>query len=94
MKEDTLNAGWFRYPEYWPALYLALNHEAGGLEIHDAIYSEEYDRWFIELTDTDGEYNGGYYYDMAFQLEGFYVRSCFKAIKERGDISWVNTPLP
>jgi len=87
---DELNAGWHRYPEYWPALELALNAGVGKLEIHDAIYSEEYDKWFVELTDTGGDFAGGYYYDCGFQLEGGLIRSCFKAIKE-GITQWIPT---
>ena len=83
---DDLQPGWFRYPEYWPALELALNHAAGGLTILDAIYSEEYDKWFVELEDTS-EYFGGTYYDMGYQLDGSFIRSCYKAVKE-GITSW------
>jgi hypothetical protein len=85
---DELMPGWHRYPDYWPALHLALNSDAGGLEIHDAIYSEEQDKWFVELSDSGGEC--GEYYDVGFQLDGKYVRSCYNAIKERGEVSWVH----
>ena len=66
---------------YGPAICLALNHGAGGLEIHDYIYDEDKDLWFVELT----EHND--FYISAFQLRGYLVRSCFKAIK-RGVVSW------
>ena len=92
--KEELMPGWHRYPEYYPAIHLALNAEAGGLEIHDFIYSEEHDKWFVELTDTGGEYLGGEYYDMGFQLDGSFVRSCFNAIKERGPLSWINKTVP
>ena len=68
-------------PDYYPAVCLALNHEAGGLEIHDYMYDEDMDLWFVELTERT-------LYVSAFQLEGKLVRSCFKAIK-RGVTSWV-----
>jgi hypothetical protein len=91
MSDDELMEGWFRYPDYWPALHLALNAAAGKLEIHDAIYSEEHDKWFVELTDTGGDFEGGEYYDVGFQLDGSYVRSCYKACK-RGNTQWQQKP--
>ena len=78
--KEELNPGWFYVPEYWPAVYLALNHEAGGLEIFDVLYHEETDGFYVELQD-------GKYYDMGFRLDGSFVRSCFKAVKE-GITSW------
>jgi len=65
---------------YHPAICLALNHEAGGLKIHDYMYDERIDLWFVECTEHD-------YYENAFQLTGKFVRSCFKACKE-GVTSW------
>ena len=69
--------------DYYPAICLALNHAAGGLEIHDYMYDEDKDIWFVELTN-------GKYYDHAFQLDGSFVRSCYKATKE-GITSWMDT---
>ena len=86
MSDDELNPGWFRHPEYLPAIQLCLNYEAGHLEIHDTIYSEEYDAWFVELTDTRTGY-----YDMGFKLQGRLVRTAFKAL-ERGPVSWSKPP--
>ena len=65
---------------YYPAICLALNEEAGGLKILDYIYMEEYDMWLV-----DCEENG--YHIHGFKLEGAFVRTCFKATKE--GISWV-----
>jgi hypothetical protein len=78
--EDKLTAGWFKYPEYYPALHLALNAVVGGLTIHDAIFNEDRDVWYVELTDESASL-GGRYYDLAFQLKGKFVRSCYKAYK-------------
>ena len=66
--------------DYGPAIYLALNHAAGGLEIHDYMYDEEKDLWFVECNDSLG-------YIPAFKLNGSFVRSCYKAIKG-GITSW------
>ena len=69
-------------PDYYPALCLALNHEAGGLEIHNYMYDEDMDLWFVECSERD--------FDIAaFRLEGKFVRSCYKAVK-KGVTSWVN----
>ena len=67
--------------DYGPAIYLALNHAAGGLEILDYIYSEDNDVWYIEVQQ-------GKYHDYGFVLEGQFVRTCYKATK-RGVTSWV-----
>jgi len=69
------------YPkDYYPAICLALNTGAGDLTIHDFMYYEEFDIWYVELTDLD-------IYEHAFGLEGKFVRSCFKAYK-KGITSW------
>lgn len=69
--------------EYYPAICLALNHEAGGLIIHDYVYDEEFDIWYVELEQ-------GTYHDHVFQLQGQFVRSCYKANK-KGVTSWIKT---
>lgn len=79
-----LEPGWYRDADYLPVIQLALNFEAGQLTIHDFIYSEEHDLWFVELTD---ERTG--YYDMGFQLSGSFIRTCFKAFR-KGKSSWSN----
>ena len=66
--------------DYGPAIYLALNHAAGGLEIYDYMYMEENDIWFVECQDTLGHIP-------AFKLDGSFVRACYKATK-RGVTSW------
>jgi len=73
-------------PDYGPAIRLALNHIVGGIEIHDYMYDEEKDMWFVALTDE----NFGMRVD-AFQLDGSFVRSCFKASK-RGIKAWIGGP--
>lgn len=82
--KEKLNPGWHYVPEYWPAIYLALNHAAGGLEIFDVIYYEENDMFYVELEEHG-------YYDLGYALPGPFVRSCFKAVK-RGITSWIKTP--
>ena len=68
---------------YGPAINLALNHPAGGLEIHDYMYNEEKDIWYVECTDS----RTGWYV-AAFELEGPFVRSCFKAANQ-GINCWI-----
>jgi len=68
--------------DYGPAIYLALNHAAGGLEILDYMYMEESDVWFVECDDK----NFGHI--PAFKLNGSFVRACYKAIKS-GITRWV-----
>ena len=70
----------YRPEGYGPAIYLALNHSAGGLEIFDYIYNEDADVWYVELQQ-------GKYHDYGFVLQGDFVRSCFHAVK-RGITSW------
>jgi len=70
----------YKPKDYGPAIYLALNHSAGGLEIYDYLFNEDMDLWFVECSEGD------FYLD-AFQLEGSFVRSCYKATK-RGVTSW------
>lgn len=69
--------------DYYPAICLALNAEAGDLTIHDFMYHEEMDIWYVELADLD-------LYEHAFQLNGWFVRSCYKAYR-KGVISWIDT---
>ena len=70
---------------YGPAIYLALNHSAGGLEVHDYIYNEDMDLWYVECSERG--------FDVAaLQLEGKFVRSCYKATKE-GVTSWTETKV-
>ena len=83
--KENLNPGWHYVPEYWPAIYLALNHAAGGLEIHDVLYYEENDSFYVELTEHE------HLYDMGYRLDGSFVRSCFHAVK-RGITSWIAPP--
>ncbi len=66
--------------DYGPAIYLALNHAAGGLEIHDFVYVEEYDVWVVDCS--EGKYDTD-----RMKLEGGFVRSCYKATK-KGVTSW------
>jgi len=66
--------------DYGPALYLALNHAAGNLEIFDYFYMEEHDTWYVDVNDHGDHICG-------FALEGCYVRSCYEAVK-RGITSW------
>ena len=66
--------------DYGPAIYLALNHAAGGLEIFDYFYFEEMDIWHIEVNEH-GMHE-------VVTIEGSYVQSCHKAVK-RGVKSWV-----
>lgn len=68
--------------EYYPAICLALNYEAGGLEIHDYIYMEEMDVWYVDLTDLN-------ICEHAFVLEGKFMRSCYKAYR-KGVKSWID----
>jgi hypothetical protein len=82
--KENLNPGWHYVPEYWPAIYLALNHAAGGLEIFDVIYYEENDMFYVELEERG-------YYDMGYALPGPFVRNCFHAVK-KGITSWTKTP--
>jgi len=69
--------------DYGPAIYLALNHLAGGLEIYDYMYNEDMDLWYVECSERD-------FGAAAFQLTGRFVRSCYKATKE-GVTSWIQT---
>jgi hypothetical protein len=78
--EDTFM---YNPKDYYPAICLALNYEAGGLEIFDYMYMEDHDSWYVECND-----NG--YHIHGFRLDGKFVRSCFKACKE-GVISWIKT---
>ena len=87
MAEEKLNPGWSRCPEYLGAINLALNSVAGGLKIHDMLYYEETDSFYVELTDT--KHVSGNYYDMGFRLDGSFVRSCFKAV-QGGTIVWAS----
>jgi len=67
-------------PDYYPAVCLALNHSAGELEVHNYMYDENVDLWYVECSERG--------FDVAaFQLEGKFVRSCYKATKE-GVTSW------
>lgn len=65
---------------YGPAIYLALNHSAGGLEIYDYMYNEDMDLWYVECSERG-------FSDSTHSLEGKFVRSCYKATKE-GVTSW------
>lgn len=62
-------------PDYHAAIELALNLPAGGLEIHDWLYLEDVDRWYVELTEH------GMHFD-SFPLDGSFVRTCFAAVKK------------
>ena len=84
MNKDELNEGWWRCMEYMDAVKLALNHAVGGLEIHDILYYEDNDSFYVEFTAHE------HLYDAGFRLDGSFVRSCFKACKE-GITSWVET---
>jgi hypothetical protein len=68
-------------PNYRPAIELALNFSAGGVEIHDFLYLEDVDRWYVDLTER------GMHFD-AYPLDGSFVRTCFAAIK-KGITSWI-----
>ena len=68
--------------DYGPAIYLALNHAAGGLEITDYMYLEEHDIWLVDCTDSLGDIS-------AFKLDGSFIRTCYKATK-RGITKWVS----
>jgi len=70
--------------EYYPAICLALNAEVGALIIHDFIYMEEMDVWYVDLTDDIG------IREHAFMLDDKFVRSCFRAHK-RGITSWTKS---
>jgi hypothetical protein len=65
---------------YGPAIYLALNHAAGGLEIHDYIYLEEYDVWVVDCNERE-------FHTDSMKLEGSFVRTCHEATK-KGVTSW------
>jgi hypothetical protein len=80
---EQLHEEWYRYPEYAPALDLALNYAAGGLEILDSLYHEENDSWYVEVQEGD-------YYDMGFRIDGSFVRKCFK-VTQKGVKSWIKT---
>jgi len=67
--------------DYGPAIYLALNHTAGGVEIRDFVYAEDYDVWVVDCSE-------GKFHTDRMKLEGSFVRSCYKAIK-RGVTSWI-----
>ena len=69
--------------DYAPAIYLALNHAAGGMEIHDFVYAEDYDVWVVDCSEGD-------FHTDRMKLEGGFVRSCYKATKE-GVTSWTDT---
>lgn len=71
-----------RPKDYYPAICLALNYAAGGLEIHDWGWLEDSDLWLVNITDQ-GRYLEG------IQLSGYFVRSCFKTVKEGFD-TWTN----
>jgi hypothetical protein len=90
MNKDELMPGWFRCTEYFPAIELALNNAAGGLTVHDILYWEENDSYYVELSDTSKYYGDRGYYDMGFRLDGKLVRSCFKAV-EKGVNLWTET---
>ena len=67
-------------PDYYSAICLALNQEAGELEIHDYTYIEEYDIWIVDCSDHN-------FHTDRMKLEGSFVRTCFKATK-KGVTSW------
>lgn len=66
--------------DYYPAICLAFNHIAGGLDIHEWLYVEDMDVWYVSVTDHGVSFD-------ALGLDGKFVRSCFKACKG-GSNSW------
>ena len=66
--------------DYWPAIELALNHAAGGLQVIDFMYEEEHDIFYVDVEEHGHDYST--------HLEGKFVRTCYKASKE-GVTSWI-----
>ena len=68
--------------DYDKAIRLALNdNPKKPLLILSRKYNEEKDLFKIRLRDITGEY-------VTFRLEGQFVRSCLKAVAERGVSKW------
>ena len=74
--------GFLYHPkEYASAIRLALNCSIDGIIIHDFMYHEEKDVWYVELTDPEWGHLE------AIPLQGNLVRSCYKAV-QMGTTRW------
>lgn len=75
------------YPkDYAPAIRLALNGFIDDMIIHDFMYREDNDMWYVELTEP------GFGYVECFSLQGVLVRSCYKAV-QMGITRWTKEAL-
>lgn len=62
----------FTPKDWYPAICLAVNHAAKGIEIYNWQYIEELDVWHIECSE-----HGEYYREV--ELEGSFIRCCYTA---------------
>lgn len=70
------------YPkDYASAIKLALNGFIDDTTIHDFIYNEDNDMWYVEITEP------GWGHIECFGLQGVLVRSCYKAVQQ-GITKW------